>query len=80
MDIENHKPEFHDLQNDSQNISKSSGDGRAATYATQLCNRYQNLAATVKVRPYPCYMSPQDLYHLRREDSPASQFLAFDLH
>lgn len=49
MDIENHKPEFHDLQNDSQNISKSSGDGRAATYATQLCNRYQNLAATVKV-------------------------------
>lgn len=49
MDIENHKPEFHELQNDSQNISKSSGDGRAATYATQLCNRYQNLAATVKV-------------------------------
>lgn len=77
MDIENHKPEFHDLQNDSQNISKSSGDGRAATYATQLCNRYQNLAATVKVRPCP---SPQNLNHLRREDSPASQFLAFDLH
>lgn len=50
MDIENQKPEFHELQNDSQNISKSSGDGRAATYATQLCNRYQNLAATVKVR------------------------------
>lgn len=77
MDIENHKPEFHDLQNDSQNISKSSGDGRAATYATQLCNRYQNLAATVKVRTR---LFPQDLYHLRREDSPASQFLAFDLH
>lgn len=77
MDIENHKPEFHELQNDSQNISKSSGDGRAATYATQLCNRYQNLAATVKVRPL---VSPQDLYHLRREDSPASQFLVFDLH
>lgn len=77
MDIENHKPEFHELQNDSQNISKSSGDGRAATYATQLCNRYQNLAATVKVRPCP---SPQNLCRLGREDSPASQFLAFDLH
>lgn len=68
MDIENHKPEFHELQNDSQNISKSSGDGRAATYATQLCNRYQNLAATVKVRT--C-LFPQDLCHLRREDSRA---------
>lgn len=76
MDVENHKPEFNDLQNDSQNISKSSGDGRAATYATQFCNRYQNLAATVKVRPY---LSPQNSYHLRREDSHAPQFLALDL-
>lgn len=77
MDIENHKPEFHDLQNDSQNISKSSGDGRAATYATQLCNRYQNLAATVKVRPCP---SPQDLYLLVQIPVQFLQFLAFDLH
>lgn len=49
MDVENNKPEFDNLLLEAQNLSKTSGDGRAATYANQLCNRYQTMAATVKV-------------------------------
>lgn len=49
MDVENQKPEFDHIREEALSISKTSGDGRAATYATQLCNRYQTLAATVKV-------------------------------
>ena len=49
MDVENNKPEFDNLLLEAQNLSKTSGDGRAATYANQLGNRYQTMAATVKV-------------------------------
>ena len=47
-----HHPEFEHMRETAQDISRSTGDGRTASYAGQLFSRYQTLADAVKVRKY----------------------------
>lgn len=48
-DIQRHRPQFEALRNEASEISNTTGDGRTATYATQLLSRYETLANNVNV-------------------------------
>ena len=49
-DVLAHKDDFEKVKDSAQDISKSTGDGRTASYANQLYSRYQTLAASIQVR------------------------------
>ena len=49
QDVQAHRHEFENMRDTAQKISHSSGDSRTASYAGQMVNRYQALAAAVKV-------------------------------
>ena len=49
-EVRAHHPEFEHMRETAQDISRSTGDGRTASYAGQLFSRYQTLADAVKVR------------------------------
>jgi len=48
-DVISHQPEFEAVKAAAQDISRSTGDGRTASYAQQLVSRFQTLAGSVEV-------------------------------
>lgn len=48
-DIQSHRGDIENLVDKAQDISRSTGDGRTASYAGQLLSRFQNLSVSVKV-------------------------------
>ena len=48
-EVNAHQAEFESMKETAQDISRSTGDGRTASYAGQLFSRYQTLADAVRV-------------------------------
>ncbi|KAK6181528.1 hypothetical protein SNE40_009363 [Patella caerulea] len=59
-DVQAHSREFDDLKDSANKISRTTGDNRTASYATQLCSRYQTLAENLKENLDRCKQNIDD--------------------
>ncbi|GFO48198.1 nesprin-1, partial [Plakobranchus ocellatus] len=73
--IQDHRGEFENLRDTAQQISHSSGDSRTASYAGQLFNRYQSLAAAAKEQLERCNNNISDHEHYTTSHRAAQDWM-----